>query len=248
MDSSPTLYLWTQLVNYCQVMKDGRITQAGKYYDILNSGTDIMELVGAQEKALLAFDSAAARSASESTSMSKEDGKMASANGVVQKQENKDVQDCKADDIVGSKGQIIQEEEREKGKVGFWVYWKYITMAYGGAAVPFILLGHILIQLLEIGSSYWMAWAAPVSQNVKPVVGSSTLIIVYAALAIGASFCDLVNTMLLVTTGYKTATLFFNKMHLCIFRAPMSFFDSTPSSRIVNRVSGTMCRIVWCSL
>ncbi|KAK1305890.1 ABC transporter C family member 3 [Acorus calamus] len=38
------------------VMKDGRITQAGKYEDILNSGTDFMELVGAHKEALLALD------------------------------------------------------------------------------------------------------------------------------------------------------------------------------------------------
>ncbi|KAL2553159.1 ABC transporter C family member 3-like [Forsythia ovata] len=38
-------------------MKDGRITQAGKYNDILKSGSDFMELVGANKEALSALDS-----------------------------------------------------------------------------------------------------------------------------------------------------------------------------------------------
>nr|POF14566.1 abc transporter c family member 3 [Quercus suber] len=217
------------------VMKDGRITQGGKYSDILNSGTDFMELVGAHEKALSALDSTEAGSVSESTS--EEAGNMASTNGVVQKQEDKDVQNGKADDAVGSKGQIIQEEEREKGKVGLSVYWKYITMAYGGALVPIILLAQVLFQTLQIGSNYWMAWASPISQDVKPAVSSSTLIIVFVSLAIGSSFCILVRAMLIGTAGYKTASQLFSKMHFCIFRAPMSFFDATPSGRIISRAS-----------
>ena len=184
-------------------MKDGRVTQAGKYNDILNSGTDFMELVGAHKKALLALDSVEAGSVSETKSMSKDVGNMSSTNGMEQKQENTDVQIEKTDDMVGSKGQIIQEEEREKGKVGFLVYWKYITMAYGGILVPFILLAHVLFQLLQIGSNYWMAWASPISQDIKPPVGSSTLIIVYVALAIGSSFCILVRSMLLGTAGIQ---------------------------------------------
>ncbi|KAG6637775.1 ABC transporter C family member 3-like isoform X1 [Carya illinoinensis] len=219
------------------VMKDGRITQAGKYDDILNSGTDFMELVGAHKKALSALDSAEGGSVSKSTSTRKEVGNMASTNEVVEKQENKDNQDGKADDIVGSKGQIIQEEEREKGKVGFSVYWKYITMAYRGALVPFILLAQVLFQVLQIGSNYWMAWATSASQDVKPAVDNSTIIIVYVALAIGSSLCILVRATFLQMAGYKTATLLFNKMHECIFRAPMSFFDATPSGRILNRAS-----------
>ena len=215
-------------------MKDGRITQAGKFNDILNSGTDFMELVGAHEEALSVLNSAEVEQV-EKISLSKEDGEFASTSGVVQKVENTDVLNSTTDDL--PKGQLVQEEEREKGKVGFSVYWKYITTAYRGALVPFILLGQILFQLLQIGSNYWMAWATPVSEDVKPAVEISTLLIVYVALAVGSSFCILFRSMFLATAGYKTATLLFSKMHQCIFRAPMSFFDATPSGRILNRVS-----------
>ncbi|KAM5570157.1 hypothetical protein ABKV19_017257 [Rosa sericea] len=208
------------------VMKDGKITQAGKFNDILNSGTDFMDLVGAHNEALSALDSVGVGPV-EKTSISKEDNNSASTTGAVQKVDNRDVQDR----------QLVQEEEREKGKVGFSVYWKYITTAYGGALVPFILLAQILFQLLQIGSNYWMAWATPVSADMKPTVTISTLIIVYVALAVGSSFCVLFRALLLPTAGYKTATILFNKMHLCIFRAPMSFFDATPSGRILNRAS-----------
>ncbi|XP_034678524.1 ABC transporter C family member 3-like [Vitis riparia] len=219
------------------VMKDGRVTQAGKYNEILNSGTDFMELVGAHKKALSALNSVEAGSLSEKLSIHEDSDNIGGTSEVVEKEENRGGQNGKAEEIDGPKGQLVQEEEREKGKVGLWVYWKYIRTAYGGALVPFILLSQILFQLLQIGSNYWMAWASPVSDDVKPAVRGSTLIIVYVALAVGSSFCVLSRAMLLVTAGYKTATILFNKMHLCVFRAPMSFFDATPSGRILNRAS-----------
>ncbi|KAB2606085.1 ABC transporter C family member 3-like [Pyrus ussuriensis x Pyrus communis] len=228
--SSKTVIYVTQQVEFLPaadlilVMKDGRISQAGKFNDILNSGTDFEELVGAHEEALSAVNSVEEGPA-EQISVSKEEGNSASTNGVVQEKESSDVQNSKTDDVGEPKGQIVQEEEREKGRVGFSVYWKYITTAYGGALI------------LQIGSNYWMAWATPVSEDAKPAVTSSTLIIVYVTLAIGSSFCVLFRSMFLATAAYKTATILFSKMHHCIFRAPMSFFDSTPSGRILNRAS-----------
>ncbi|KAL3503595.1 hypothetical protein ACH5RR_038044 [Cinchona calisaya] len=215
------------------VMKDGKVSQAGKYNDILKSGSDFMELVGAHREALSVLDSVEGGSASIS-----EDGSGEGSNKkLVKKEENGDAQNGKIDDSAAPKGQLVQEEEREKGKVGFPVYWKYITTAYGGTLVPFILLAQILFQVLQIGSNYWMSWATPVSEDVAPRVTGSTLIIVYVSLAIGSSFCILIRSLLLATVGYKTATILFNKMHFSIFRAPMSFFDATPSGRILNRAS-----------
>ncbi|KAF5204743.1 ABC transporter ATP-binding protein/permease VMR1, partial [Thalictrum thalictroides] len=218
------------------VMKDGKITQAGIYDEILSSGTDFMELVGAHKKALSTLQSSETGLSSEHAKNIDDNDSMENSN-IDKQNEEKSIERDNKDELFGKNAQIVQEEEREKGRVGFQVYWKYITMAYGGSLAALILVTQVLFQILQIGSNYWMAWATPVSKDVKPTVNASTLIIVYVALAIGSSFCVLARAVLLATATFKTATILFNKMHMCIFRAPMSFYDATPSGRILNRAS-----------
>ena len=215
-------------------MKDGRIAQAGKYDEILCSGEEFMELVGAHKDALTTLDAIDAMNRSNMSSSCSGTVKLKLSRSL-SSSEKKD----KANEDEGNaqSGQLVQEEEREKGRVGFWVYWNYLILAYRGALVPFVLLAQILFQVLQIVSNYWMAWAAPVSKYIEPTVSMSTLLYVYVALALGSSLCILVRSLFLATVAYKTATLLFNKMHMSIFRAPMSFFDSTPSGRILNRAS-----------
>jgi ABC-type bacteriocin/lantibiotic exporter with double-glycine peptidase domain len=211
-------------------MKDGRLAQAGKYNEILTSGDEFMELVGAHKDALAALDSIDAVNGGDEASPSNSTAMLPRSLSSSEKNDEQDERKTQS-------GQLVQEEEREKGKVGFWVYWKYLTLAYKGALVPFVLLAQIIFQVLQIASNYWMAWAAPVSKHVEPLVSMPTLIYVFVALSVGSSLCVLIRELLLVTAAYKTATRLFNKMHMSIFRAPMSFFDSTPSGRILNRVS-----------
>ncbi|CAD6210694.1 unnamed protein product [Miscanthus lutarioriparius] len=173
------------------VIKDGRIAQAGKYNEILGSGKEFMELVGAHKDALTTLDAIDSMNGGNvpSPSSGKAKPKLSRSLSSVEKKDkaNNDEQNAQS-------GQLVQEEEREKGRVGFWVYWKYLTLAYKGALVPFVLLAQILFQILQIVSNYWMAWAAPVSKDVEPPVNMSTLIYVYVILALGSSLCILAST------------------------------------------------------
>ncbi|XP_021719069.1 ABC transporter C family member 3-like [Chenopodium quinoa] len=202
------------------VMKNGRVAQVGKYEDILVPGSDFTQLVGAQNAAL-----SAPISADNTKSV------------ISLENVNSEVDDDGGAASSAPAAQLVKEEERERGKVGFHVYWKYITTAYGGALVILVILAAIILQILQIGSNYWLAWATPPSKDVNPAVSGCTLLIVYASLAIGICFFTLVVDTLLVTTGYKTAITLFKKMMETMFRAPMSFFDATPAGRILNRCS-----------
>ncbi|KAK2431897.1 ABC transporter C family member [Trifolium repens] len=191
------------------VMKEGKISQSGKYADLLNIGTDFMELIGAHREALSTLESLEGVKTSDKISTFEQDVNISGAHEEV----NKDEQNGKEDDKGEPKGQLVQEEEREKGKVGFSVYWNYLTTSYGGALVPFILLAQIIFQALQIASNYWMAWATPISADVEAPVEGKTLIEVYVVLAIGSSLCILASALLHVTAAYKSATILFNKMH-----------------------------------
>uniref|UniRef100_A0A803M394 ABC-type xenobiotic transporter n=1 Tax=Chenopodium quinoa TaxID=63459 RepID=A0A803M394_CHEQI len=93
------------------------------------------------------------------------------------------------------------------------------------------------LVILQSSSNYWIAWATPVLYDAKHVVQGKTLLTVYVALSVGSSLSILVRSWLLLIAGYKAASSLFYKMLSSIFRAPISFFDATPSGRILSRVS-----------
>ena len=90
------------------------------------------------------------------------------------------------------------------------------------------------LQILQVGSNYWMTWAAPIAEEGR--MTSRKLILVFTALSFASSLFVVVRSLAVSLAGVLIAQKFFLDMIRCIFRAPMSFFDSTPAGRILNRV------------
>ncbi|CAA0823920.1 ABC transporter C family member 5, partial [Striga hermonthica] len=235
------------------VLKEGRIIQAGKYDELLQAGTDFNTLVSAHHEAIEAMDFCNPASEESDKSdpldrsvlMSKKCDSVGNnmsvmASGAhegVSSSGLKAIKEKKKKTKRSRKKQLVQEEERVRGRVSMKVYLSYMAAAYKGCLIPLIVLAQTLFQVLQIASSWWMAWANPQTAGDEPKTGNMVLILVYMALAFGSSLFIFVRAILVAAFGLEASQKLFVKMLRSIFRAPMSFFDSTPAGRILNRVS-----------
>jgi ABC-type bacteriocin/lantibiotic exporter with double-glycine peptidase domain len=80
-----------------------------------------------------------------------------------------------------------------------------------------------------------MAWASSPREGRK-MPSRLSVMSLYTALAFGSTFFIIIRSLLVEYVGLRTAQQYFLSMMRCLFRAPMSFFDSTPTGRILNRV------------
>jgi hypothetical protein len=233
------------VLSHLQVLKDGHITQAGKYDDLLQAGTDFNALVSAHKEAIETMDIFEDSDSDTVSSIPNkrltpsisnidnlknkmcENGQPSNTRGIKEKKKKEE----------RKKKRTVQEEERERGKVSSKVYLSYMGEAYKGTLIPLIILAQTMFQVLQIASNWWMAWANPQTEGDAPKTDSVVLLVVYMSLAFGSSLFVFMRSLLVATFGLAAAQKLFIKMLRCVFRAPMSFFDTTPSGRILNRVS-----------
>ncbi|KAK2650912.1 hypothetical protein Ddye_018401 [Dipteronia dyeriana] len=219
------------------MMQNGKIAQVGRFDELLQQNIGFEVIVGAHNEALDSI--LKVENSSRSSQDLVPDGESSTdttSNAKLIHSQHDSEHDLSLD-ITKKEGKLIQEEEREKGSIGKEVYWYYFTAVKGGALVPIIILAQSSFQVLQVASNYWMAWTSPTTIDAEPVVEMKVILLVYTLLAVGSAFCVLLRAMLVATTGLRTAQKLFTNMLHSIFRAPMAFFDSTPTGRILNRVS-----------
>ncbi|KAI9142193.1 P-loop containing nucleoside triphosphate hydrolase protein [Paraphysoderma sedebokerense] len=130
--------------------------------------------------------------------------------------------------------QLMTAEERAVGAVALTVYWRYFK-AMGGLLVVFMLLFVLLLtQVTRIGNDLWLAWW---TSNLFKNLTLEQYMGIYFAWGISQALCNVLFGVSMAYTGTTAA----KNLHISalskVFHSPMSFFDTTPLGRIINRFS-----------
>ncbi|XP_044502661.1 ABC transporter C family member 4-like [Mangifera indica] len=218
-------------VDHIFVMRDGMIVQSGKYNDLLNSGMDFGALVAAHETSmeLVEVGKTMPHADSPKTPKSPNQGEANGENLV-----------DRSNSVKGT-SKLINEEERETGKVSLQVYKIYCTEAFGWWGVIAALLFSLLWQASLMAGDYWLSYETAAERALS--FNPSMFISVYAIIAAVSILLLVVRSFFVTLMGLKTAQIFFSQILHSILHAPMSFFDTTPSGRILSRASSDQTNI-----
>lgn len=153
----------------------------------------------------------------------------------------------------GPRGKLTDEEQSgrtkqqrefvEQGKVKWSVYGEY-AKENNLYAVAIYLFALIASQAASMGGSIWLkVWSEAnqknlSNQHVGPYIG------IYFAFGIGSSLLTVVQTLILwIFCSIEASRKLHERMANAIFRSPMSFFDTTPTGRILNRFSSDIYKV-----
>ncbi|MFS7976121.1 putative ABC-type xenobiotic transporter [Helianthus anomalus] len=205
-------------VDLILVMRDGMIVQSGKYDDLIQSGLDFKALVTAHESSMQLVNAEPTKPQPITKSNS------INPKPVLRPQSSSKTGTSK----------LIEDEERETGRVSRHIYKVYATEAFGWSGAVLVLLLSVMWQSAQMAGDYWLAYET--SEDRAASFDPKVFMGVYAIIAGVAFVVILGRTYFTMFFGLVTAQKFFKQILHSILHAPMSFFDTTPSGRVLNRV------------
>uniref|UniRef100_A0A8B9K2Q6 ATP-binding cassette, sub-family C (CFTR/MRP), member 2 n=1 Tax=Astyanax mexicanus TaxID=7994 RepID=A0A8B9K2Q6_ASTMX len=139
---------------------------------------------------------------------------------------------------------LIESETVQTGRVKFSVYLQYLSSMGWGYASMFAVV-YFIQSLAFIGQNLWLSdWT---NDALRYPNGSSypahirdMRVGAYGGLGVAQGFLVCVGTLLLADGAIHAPRTLHSRLLSNILRAPMLFFDTTPSGRVVNRFAKDM--------
>ncbi|KAI9840844.1 MAG: hypothetical protein M1837_001258 [Sclerophora amabilis] len=135
------------------------------------------------------------------------------------------------------------KEFTEQGKVKWNVYAEYAKTSNAGAVAVY-LLTLIGAQAAQVGGSVWLKRWSEVNGETGMNDEVGKYIGVYFAFGFGSAGLVVLQTLILwIFCSIEASRKLHERMAFAIFRSPMSFFETTPAGRILNRFSSDIYRV-----
>ncbi|GAB4834514.1 hypothetical protein Ancab_032771 [Ancistrocladus abbreviatus] len=221
--SGKTVLLVTHQVDFLPdfdsilIISDGEILRAATYHELLVSSVEFQCLVNAHETA------GVQKTNSKPSSFSRN------------KIPNPEIQKLDTNEQVNIKDQLIKKEEKETGDTGLKPYLQYLRH---GRGFLYFSLSNLFLIVFIVGlfvQNYWLAANLHNSSITKP-----TMIMVYTAIGCSLVIFLFLRSSFQVLLGLGASRSIFLSLLESLFRAPISFYDSTPLGRILSRVSSDL--------
>uniref|UniRef100_A0A8C8B882 Canalicular multispecific organic anion transporter 1 n=1 Tax=Otus sunia TaxID=257818 RepID=A0A8C8B882_9STRI len=134
--------------------------------------------------------------------------------------------------------QLIEKEAVETGKVKFSMYLRYLH-AVGLWYSFWVAMGYVGQYAAFVGTNLWLsAWTDDAERYLNqtyPVEQRDLRIGVFGALGVSQALFLLFATLLSARGAMRASGVMHQQLLSNILRVPVSFFDTTPTGRIVNR-------------
>ncbi|PPQ68225.1 hypothetical protein CVT26_005758 [Gymnopilus dilepis] len=205
-------------VDYIYVIADGRIAEQGTYHDLM-----------AREGEFSAFIKEFG-SAEEEEKKDEEEEDAIEDDEAKDKKEKEKLEKMKKA-VAGAA--LMQAEERNTGAIAWDVYKDYIKAGKGEIVMPLLLMSLTLMQGATVLSSYWLVWWQDQSFH-QP---QGFYMGIYAGLGASQAFFSFIMGATFALLTYFASQALHKAAIKRVMHAPMSFFETTPLGRIMNRFS-----------
>ncbi|KAF9962914.1 Canalicular multispecific organic anion transporter 2 [Modicella reniformis] len=208
------------------VLRDGRIAEVGQYSTLMETKESLYQLI-------TDYTVNQGKNKEETDHGESSEGQGDGEDNTTQNEHEKGAVIVDKD----KKAELVAEETMVLGGVSWNVYKIYAKAASYKYSLMVVIL-FVLGQAAQIGTNIWLKHWSSVAVSGNPV---GEFLGVYAALI---AICMVMNAgsgyTTMVLAAVRASTRLHEQLLTKMLRLPMSFFDTTPLGRIVNRFSSDM--------
>ncbi|XP_078524925.1 ATP-binding cassette sub-family C member 12-like [Lissotriton helveticus] len=252
------------------LLEDGRIREKGTHKELMDANgryTQLIENLNMEQSQEVKEDSAKHATPLEKTS-GQENSRAGTQNGITNPvfDMTDELNVHKVDGINADKGeekafenQLVLEEEMQEGSVSLHTYHHYIKAAGGYTVTVLVTLCFMLLLGIFAFSNWWISYwidqgagrncSASDNETSAPVCNPESVIdnpnlsfyqLILGMTTVGLIVFSVIKAYAFTKTTLKASSNLHGRVFCKILQSPMSFFDTTPTGRLMNRFSNDM--------